>query len=169
MREMTTMTDPITVGTILVEEGAYLPNSLLHFQRRSSSTGWPTVKGTRAEFEKEIQDAGWTLFFMAGEIKTTVFGFDGEKSLRVALTRLITNVKSQHCNSIEITGLVRKSFLRVPYVSVTAHARHLQQGTRFSGNGAPVQAPISQAQFEWRLPHHEDSTLIRPHRGEADR
>jgi hypothetical protein len=166
---MTTMTDPITVGSILVEQGAYLPNSLLHLHRKSSSTGWPAVQGTRAAFEQAIQDAGWTLFFMAGEIKITAFGFDREKSLRAALTRLITNVKSQHCNAIEITGIVHKSFLRVPYVSVSAHARHLQQGTRFSGNGTPVPALISQAQFEWRLPHHEDSTLIRPHRGEADR
>jgi hypothetical protein len=166
---MTTMADAIKVGSILVEQGVYLPNSLLHLHRKSSSTGWPAVQGTRAAFEKAIQDAGWTLFFMAGEIKITAFGFDREKSLQSALTRLIRNVKSQHCNTIEITGMARKSFLRVPYVSVSAHARHLQQGTRFSGNGAPVPALISQAQFKWRLPHHEDSTLIRPHRGEADR
>ena len=36
------------------------------------------------------------------EIKTTVFGFDKEKALRTALKRLIANVKSHHCNGIEI-------------------------------------------------------------------
>ena len=70
---------------------------------------------------------------MAGEIKTTVFGFDRQKALRAALKRLIADVKSQHCNSIEITRVMGKSFLKVPYVSVSAHPRHLQKGMVFSG------------------------------------
>ena len=70
---------------------------------------------------------------MAGEIKATVFGFDRQKSLHVALKRLITDAKSQHCNSIEITRVMSKSLSRVPYVSVFAHPRHLQKGMCFSG------------------------------------
>ena len=70
---------------------------------------------------------------MAGEIKTTVFGFDRQKAVRAALKRLIAEVKSQHCNSIEITRVVDKSFLSVPYVSVSAHLRHLQKGLVFLG------------------------------------
>ena len=70
---------------------------------------------------------------MAGEIKATVFGFDREKALRAAFKRLIADVKSQHCNGIEITRVIDRSFCRVPYVSVSAHARHLQKGMRFSG------------------------------------
>ena len=69
---------------------------------------------------------------MAGEIRSTVFGFDGQKALGAALKRLIANVKSQNCNSIEITKVTRNSFLKVPYVSVSAHARHLQKGLVFS-------------------------------------
>ena len=69
---------------------------------------------------------------MAGEIKTTVFGFDKQKALRTALKRLIADVKLQHCNSIEITQVIGKSFLKVPYVSVFAHVRHLQKGLSFS-------------------------------------
>ena len=126
------MTDTITAGSILVEEGTHLPKSLL-LQSESSSNGWAAVKDVRATFEKAIQQAGWTFFFMAGEIKTTVFGFDRQKALRAALKRLIAEVKSQHCNSIEITRVVGKSFLSVPYVSVSAHPRHLQKGMLFSG------------------------------------
>jgi hypothetical protein len=70
---------------------------------------------------------------MAGEIKTTVFGFDGQKTLGAALSRLTDNATTQHCNSIEIARVTRKSFLKVPYVSVSAHARHFQKGTAFSG------------------------------------
>jgi hypothetical protein len=70
---------------------------------------------------------------MAGEIRATVFGFDRQKALRTALKRLIADVKSQHCNSIEITRVISKSFLTVPYVSVSAHPRHLQKGMFFPG------------------------------------
>jgi hypothetical protein len=126
------MPDGITAGRILIEQGAHLPNSLL-LQSESDSNGWAAVKTARSTFEKELQEAGWTYFFMAGEIKTTVFGFDRQAALRAALQRLITRVKSQHCNSIEITRVTINSFLKVPYVSVSAHPRHLQKGLTFSG------------------------------------
>ena len=142
------MTDNITAGSILVAEGRYLPNSLL-LQTESDSHGWAAVKDSRAVFENTIQEAGWTFFFMAGEIKTTVFGFDRQKALRTALKRLIAGVKSQHCNSIEITRVTGKSFLRVPYVSVSAHPRHLQKGMFFSANGEGFDPePVSQTQSE---------------------
>jgi hypothetical protein len=134
MREKTdtAMTDLITAGNILVQEGTNLPRSLL-VETDSDSNGWAAVKDNPSTFEKTVEEAGWTFFFMAGEIKAAVFGFDRQKALRAALKRLITDVKSQHCNSIEITRVVDKSFLRMPYVSVSAHARHLQNGRLFSG------------------------------------
>jgi len=126
------MTDTITAGSILVEEGTHLPNTFL-FQSEPHSNGWAAVKDSRSTFEKTIREAGWTFFFMAGEIKATVFGFDRQKALGTALKRLTTDVKSQHCNSIEITRVMDRSFLRMPYVSVSAHPRHLQRGILFSG------------------------------------
>src|ERR1051325_8384786 len=99
------MKGTVTAGSILVQEGTHLPNSL-RLQCESNSNGWAAVKDARSRFEKTIQEEGWTFFFMAGEIKATVFGFDKQKTLRAALKRLIRNVKSQHCNSIEITRVV---------------------------------------------------------------
>ena len=127
------MRDLITVGDLFVQEGTNLPRSLL-LPTEINSNGWAAVKGNPFTFEKTVEEAGWTFFFMAGEIKTTAFGFDKQKALRAALRRLMTDVKSQHCNSIEITGVVSKSFLRLPYVSVSAHARHLQKDRVFSGS-----------------------------------
>jgi hypothetical protein len=126
------MIDTITAGSILVEEGTRLPKSLRE-PGESNSNGWAAVKGARCSVEKTIHEAGWTFFFMAGEIKATVFGFDRDKALRAAFKRLIVDVKSQHCNGIEITQIIDGSFCRLPYVSVSAHARHLQNGMRFSG------------------------------------
>ena len=113
-----------------MQEGTFPPNSQ-PLQRESDSSGWAAVEGSRSVFEKEVRAAGWTFFFMAGEIQATVFGFDRQKTLRAALQRLIANVKSQNCNSIEITQVTGKSFLKLPYVRVSAHPRHLQKGLVF--------------------------------------
>ena len=128
------MTDAnaIMAGSILVEQGTHLPNSLL-LQNESLSNGWATVKDVRCAPEKGVQEAGWTFFFMAGEVKAMAFGFDGQKTLGAALRRLTKSAAAQHCNTIEITSVARKSFLKVPYVSVSAHTRHLQKGLAFSG------------------------------------
>jgi hypothetical protein len=130
MPEGFVMTDAIAAGTILMQEGTHLPNSQ-PFQTESDSSGWAAVGNSRSAFEKEVREAGWTFFFLAGEIKATVFGFDRQKTLRTALKRLIANVKSQNCNSIEITQVTGESFLKLPYVSVSAHPRHLQKGLVF--------------------------------------
>src|ERR1022692_4198526 len=130
-----TMTGAITAGSILIEEGTHLPNSLL-LQSESCSNGWASVKNARSTLEKEIQEAGWTFFFMAGEIRSTVFGFDKQKTLRAALKRLIANVKSHNCNSIEITQVTGDSFLKVPYVNKTNnHISQLQQYRDYAGDG----------------------------------
>jgi hypothetical protein len=126
------MIDTITAGSILVAGGTHLPESNL-LQGEIDSNGWAALKDARPTFEKTIQEAGWSFFFMAGEIKAIAFGFDKEKAIRTALKRLIADVKSQHCNSIEITRVIGKTFLNLPYVSVFAHPRHLQKALLFSG------------------------------------
>jgi hypothetical protein len=126
------MTDALVAGSILIEEGTHLPDSV-SLESGSYSSGWAAVKNTRSTLDKGVKEAGWTFFFMAGEIKSTVFGFDRQKTLGAALKRLITSVKLAKCNSFEITQVTTKSFLRVPYVSITAHRRHLQKGLVFSG------------------------------------
>ena len=71
---------------------------------------------------------------MAGDIKTTAFGFDAEKRLRAAVGRVIKDVQAQTCNCLEITDVATKSFLGVPYTSISAHARHIQNGSQFNGD-----------------------------------
>jgi len=50
----------------------------------------------------------------------------GVKKLQNALLRILKRVKQQHFNGLEITGIVAKRFLGVPYAVVTAHSRHIQ-------------------------------------------
>jgi len=126
------MPDTITAGSILIDGRAPLPPSM-RFQNKPDSSGWITLNGAPSAFEDEVDDAGWTFFFMAGEIKATVFGFDRQKTLRAAVERLLTDVKSHNCNGIEISQVTAKSFFKVPCISVSAHVRHLQKGSTFSG------------------------------------
>jgi hypothetical protein len=117
----------IREGIILIESDARRPVSLV-FRSSSFLNGWGVVGNDRSLLEKEMKDAGWIFFFIAGQIKTTVFGFDEQKTLPAALKRLAVNVKAQNCNSFEITHITRSSFLGVSRVNVSAHARHLQTG-----------------------------------------
>jgi len=126
------MLDTIKTGTILIEDGTLLPESL-RLESEAYSTGWTSVSNVRSEFEKAINQAGWTFFFMAGTIQSTVFGFDKQKAVRTAVKRIITDVEFQKCNCLEITGVTMKSFLGVPYACVSAHSRHVQDSPVFSG------------------------------------
>jgi hypothetical protein len=125
------MKDTIAAGSIMVAGGTHLPSSIV-LQYETDSNGWAAIEDARTTFERKVQEAGWTFFLMAGEIKAIAFGYDKEKAIRTALNRLIADVKSLHCNSIEITQIIGTTFLKLPYVSVFAHARHLQKGLLFS-------------------------------------
>jgi len=122
------MRDAIEAGSILIEKGTPMPNSWLP-QGGPGSNGWISVgKLDKAGLEASIQQAGWTFFYLAGEIRATVFGFDEQETVRKAVKRLITSVKAQHFNCLEITGVAMSSFLGVPYATVAGHARHIQEG-----------------------------------------
>jgi hypothetical protein len=116
--------DQIKAGT--VEEGTPLPDSL-NFESKPYSNGWRSVKNLNGYgLDRKIRAVGWTLFDLA-QIKASVFGFDREKAARRALNRVLANVKSDNFNSLEISQVAAKRFLGLPYVTVSAHARHIQE------------------------------------------
>lgn len=119
----------ITPGAILIEKGTLLP-APLELENESHASGWMPVANNldRQQLENELTIAGWTFFYMAGKITTTAFGFDRQKMIHAALKRIITNVKLEKCNCLEIDDVATRSFLGMPYVSVSAHSRHIQKG-----------------------------------------
>jgi hypothetical protein len=124
--------DVIKTGTILIENGTLLPNSLV-LASEPYCTGWTSVTNLRSDLERDIDQAGWTFFFLAGEIHATVFGFNPETSVHTAVERLVASAKSQNCNCLEIGQVTMKSFLGLPFASVSAHSRHIQGGSVFAG------------------------------------
>jgi hypothetical protein len=117
----------IQPGIILIAEGTPMPGSM-RLEGPADSNGWRAVEcADGSNFERNINRAGWIFFLMADEIKATVFGFDRGKALQSAMERIIASVKFQKCNSLQITEVTAKSFLKLPYVSVSARSRHIQE------------------------------------------
>jgi hypothetical protein len=124
----------IPTGTILMDKDALRPQC---FQLEDSSySKWMSVRHdlNARELEKELEATGWTFFYMASPVTTTAFGFDRAKMMQSALKRLIREVELQDCNCLEIDNVAARSFLGLPYISVSAHPRHIQTGKVFSRN-----------------------------------
>jgi hypothetical protein len=120
-------------GAILVEDGTNLPDAM-SLQPSAFSHSWRSVPDAGGVgLDAQLGKAGWTFFYMAGAIRKHAFGFDEDKRMRTAVSRVIQDVQSEKCNCLEITGVTTKAFLGIPYVSITAHARHIQDGTQFRG------------------------------------
>ena len=147
------MPETIKAGTILIKDGTFLPGAL-RFESESYATGWRLVKNLDGYgLDRKIHEVGWTFFYLAGEIKATVFGIDGEKVVRRAVKRILANLKSGKFNSLEITRVASKRFLGLPYASVSAHPRHIQESLFLLGakdrqelvprNSTPPQAKAS--------------------------
>jgi hypothetical protein len=121
------MAETIKAGTILFKGGTFLPDAL-QFESEPCATGWRLVKDLDGYgLDRKIREVGWTFFCMAGEIKKIVFGFEGQKRVRRAVKQILARLKSEKFNSLEITRVTSKRFLGVPYVSVSARSRHIQE------------------------------------------
>jgi hypothetical protein len=122
------MKSPMEAGSIHVERSAQLPG-FLQFGGDPLLKGWSVLRNVRRTLEAETAKEGWVFFFMAGKIEKVAFGFNSRKTLGAALRRLAGRVKSQHCNSFEITRVTSQKFLGVFRITVSAHARRLQEGS----------------------------------------
>jgi hypothetical protein len=121
------MAEEITLGTILIKEGTPLPEGM-QLESAPYTTGWRFAKNfDGGELDRKIHDAGWNFFYMAGEIKVSVLGHDGEKARRKAIEQILEKLKLERLNCLEITQVAEKRFLGLPYVSIAAHWRHIQE------------------------------------------
>jgi len=117
-----------TSGTLLIRENALLPAGLA-VDSEVFLSGWRIVKNLdRSALTRKIEGANWNFFYLAGEIRATVLGRDRPGALCRAVKRVLAKQEGWKFNSLEITKAVSKRFLGIPFMSVTAHSRHIQQG-----------------------------------------
>jgi hypothetical protein len=128
------MANTIRAGAILIAEDISLPESLL-FESEYCAQGWILVKNLNSDGMKQVVNkAGWSFLYMAGEIKTRIFGSDEEKTRRKAIKQVLTKMRSEEFNCLEITRIATKRFLGLPYVSVQARPRQIQESPVLFGS-----------------------------------
>jgi len=114
-------------GTVLIRENTLLPASLA-IKSEVFLPDWRVVKNLDSlVLAQNIEGANWNFFYLAGEIRATALGRDRSGTLRKAVKRVLAKQEKQF-NSLEITKVVSKRFLGIPFMSVAAHTRHIQQG-----------------------------------------
>jgi hypothetical protein len=144
MRDL--MPATVQVGTILMKEWPEM-TQLLNLESEPCSGEWSLLKVLNGfALERKIHATGWNFFFMAEEVRVMFFGSVGAARIQNALKRILEKVKPQHFNGLEVTGIVARRFLGVPYVTVSAHSRHVQQSC-YLDVAAVRQA--SQRKAEW--------------------
>jgi hypothetical protein len=137
---------PIRAGAMLLQDGAFLPKTLV-IATASYVKNWSAItQFTSTQLRRAVEREGWTFFFMAGEIHARAFGFDEQSRTDRAMLEIIDRMKRDHCNCLEITELRQGSWLRLPFTTIIAHARHIQQSYRFDKLGKAAIRPHS---YEW--------------------
>src|SRR5260370_6065840 len=122
------MPDNSRARIILIRENTPLAANL-PIESEPFLLGWRVVKNLdRSALARNIDGANWNFFYLAGEIRATVLGRDRPGTLRRAVKCVLAKQEGQKFNSLEITKVVSKRFLGIPFMSVAAHSRHLQQG-----------------------------------------
>jgi hypothetical protein len=140
------MPSSIQIGSILIKEQP-LMTERFGLVSDSYSQNWSVVRAVNGfSLDRKIRAGGWNSFFMAAEVQANAFGSVRAGSLRAALGRIFSKVRHENFNCLEVTGIVARSFLGIPYVVVFAHSRHIQKGVHLDH---PHQRQATQSAAEW--------------------
>ena len=112
----------ITAGNLFIDTNAARPECF-HLAPGPYPNSWASV--TRELNPRDLDNVlaanGWSFFYRAGSIGATAFDVDS------ALKRLIATATREKNNCLEIDAVTSHSFLGFPYVTVSAHSRHIQK------------------------------------------
>jgi hypothetical protein len=121
------MSDTHRTGTILIRKGTLLPPNL-KIESEPFITAWIALtKLDGYGLGRKMKEANWDISYLAGAVNVIVLGRDGDMAVRRAVKRVLAKLKGKKFNSLEITKVVAKRFLGVPYVRVFAHSRNIQE------------------------------------------
>jgi hypothetical protein len=139
-----------TYGTIFIRENTLLPAGLA-VDSESFLPGWRVAKNLDGYgLARKMEDAKWNYFYLAGVIRTVVLGREGPETMRKAVRRALPRLDRLKFNSLEITGVISKQFLGIPFTRVSIHSRHIQEAislvpTKEFVLSTPGSAPIGEA------------------------
>jgi hypothetical protein len=117
------MPQEIRVGTILMKE-----SQLFGLESEPYFGSWSVVRAADGfAFDREAHAAGWHFFFMGAEVKVMFLGALGAKNIKNSFRRILGKMRGHDFNCVEVTGIIAKRFFGIPYTTVSAHSRHIQQ------------------------------------------
>jgi hypothetical protein len=128
------MTDTVKIGTIMVQDNAPMPNSLVGAQPYSG--GWSVVTDpNRSQLGRELEGAGWIVSDTAGEMRTAGFGLNRETMIRNAVVQAIKAAKLWAFKCLELTEITRKSLLGMSFIRIAVRGKHIQISPCFENVG----------------------------------
>jgi hypothetical protein len=131
-------------GTVLIREDTILPAGLA-LESEAFLDGWRIVRGTDDAYGlgRKIEKAHWNFFYLTGETNTIVLGQEKPGTLRRAVKQLLAKREGQTWNSLQITSVASKRFLGIPFLSVTANYRHMQESLYLIPAWAGARTPVA--------------------------
>ena len=141
------MIPAIQVGTVLIGQESPRMAEALALQSDLYFENWSVIRTLDGfALDDKIHAAGWNFFFMAAEVKVMFFGTLSATKIQSAIERILQKVKLENFNGLEITEIVAKHFLGVPYITVAAHSRHMQQSCSLD---SPEVRRMARSEAEW--------------------
>jgi len=121
------MQPAVHVGSVFIKDRSLI-TQLLELQTEAYCEDWNIVRELDScALDRKAHAVGWQFFFIAAEVKAMFWGLAVEKRIQKAIRKILTNVQLHNFNALELTAIVSKHFLGVPYTIVSAHSRKLQQ------------------------------------------
>ena len=126
---------------ILIRDATPLPPNL-SIGSNAFFPGWQIVTSPdRSTFTRSVEAAHWNFFYRANETRATVLGGASLRTLRRAVKKVLAKQEQhQNFNALEITTIVSKRILGVPFLRTVAHLRHIQESSAL----VPSKAFVSQ-------------------------
>jgi hypothetical protein len=121
------MPDKAKDDIIFIRDGTILPQ-MLSVTTDAFVPNWRIVTShDGSALNRSIEGCGWYFFYLAGDIQATVLGGNTRRVLRKAVKAILAKRADDKLNSIEITAIVSRRFLGIPFTTFTAHSRQIQQ------------------------------------------
>jgi hypothetical protein len=127
------MSNTLRVGALFMQTGTLIPPSL-GVETESCSPGWKRITNLDGDsLDRKVRNAGWSFFFLAAKMQVMVWGHCADKIVSKAVRRVLARARPAQFNCLEVTELSAQRFCGIPYVRLSAHSRHIQEGAVLPG------------------------------------
>ena len=127
------MSNTLRVGALLMQAGTLTPRSV-SLETEPGSPSWDLITNLNGDsFDRRVRNVGWSFFFLAPKMQVMVWGRWTDRLVSKAVRRVLAKARPTQFNCLEVTELSARRFCGIPYVHLSAHSRHIQEGMVLHG------------------------------------